>query len=227
MGPMTGSHHIHSLPLFPLNTVLCPGGLLPLRIFEVRYLDMIGKCHKNGTPFGVVALAKGSEVRRIDASAAAAKPPTGDAFALEVFHDIGTLATITSLSRPQPGLMLIQCSGTQRMRITQRQQLKHGLWVADVELLAPDTLVSIPQDLQPMAAGLERIVHSLQAQGLQPDQLPFAMPPRMDDSGWVANRWCELLPLPSAIKQQLMALDNPLLRLELVRDFVDKSGISP
>ncbi len=207
---------LQSLPLFPLNTVLFPGGLLPLRIFEVRYLDMIGKCHKNGTPFGVVALTEGAEVRQ----------PSGDAFAREAFEQVGTLATITSLSRPQPGLIVVQCLGTQRIRIARPEKLKHGLWVADAELLAPDTKVTIPADLQAAATGLETIIHKLQAQGVATDDMPFATPYALDDCGWVANRWCELLQWPPAIKQQLMALDNPLLRLELVRELLDQAGIT-
>ena len=208
---------LQSLPLFPLGTVLYPGGILPLRIFEVRYLDMIGKCHKNGTPFGVVALTEGSEVRQ----------PSGDAFAQEAFHDVGTLATITSLSRPQAGLIVIQCLGTQRIRISKRDKLKHGLWVADVDLLEPDTAVDIPPDLQTTATGLGNIIRSLQDQGVTQDQTPFLPPYHLDDCGWVANRWCELLQLPLALKQRLMALDNPLVRLELVRDILDKAGITP
>jgi len=216
---------LKSLPLFPLGTVLYPDGLLPLRIFEVRYLDMIGKCHKNGTPFGVVALTQGSEVRRVNAGTDAA--PNGDAFAHEAFSDVGTLATITSLSRPQAGLMMVQCLGTQRIRITRREKLKHGLWVADVDLLAPDTAVGIPPDLQTTAKGLGQIIHNLQTQGVERDQLPFGSPYRLDDCGWVANRWCELLQLRLELKQRLMALDNPLVRLELVRDILDKAGIAP
>jgi uncharacterized protein len=214
---------LQSLPLFPLGTVLYPDGLLPLRIFEVRYLDMIGKCHKNGTPFGVVALTEGSEVRRVNASA----PPSGDAFAHEAFNDVGTLATITALSRPQAGLILVQCLGTQRIRITQREKLKHGLWVANVDLLAPDTAVAIPPDLQTTAKGLGQIIHNLQTQGIAREQLPFGSPYRLDECGWVANRWCALLQLPLELKQRLMALDNPLVRLELVRDILDKMGIAP
>ena len=82
-----------SLPLFPLDTVLYPGGLLPLRIFEVRYLDMIGKCHKTGAPFGVVALTQGSEVRKPDTA-----NPDGDGFTTEAFNAVGTLAAITEFS---------------------------------------------------------------------------------------------------------------------------------
>ena len=93
-----------SLPLFPLGTVLFPGGVLPLRVFEVRYLDMIGKCHRAGAPFGVVALTQGHEVR------AAGAPP-------EQLATIGTLAHITTLEQPQAGLPLVQCRGEQRFRI--------------------------------------------------------------------------------------------------------------
>lgn len=214
---------LQSLPLFPLGTVLYPDGLLPLRIFEVRYLDMIGKCHKNGTPFGIVALTQGSEVRQVNAGGG----PSGDAFAHEAFHDVGTLATITALSRPQAGLIMVQCLGTQRIRITRREKLKHGLWVADVDLLAPDTPVDIPPDLQTTAKGLGQIIKNLQTQGIAPEQLPFGSPYRLDDCGWVANRWCELLQMPLELKHRLMALDNPLVRLELVRDILDKAGIAP
>ena len=106
---MTEPLTLTALPLFPLGTVLYPDGLLPLRIFEVRYLDMIGKCHKHGAPFGVVALTEGSEVQR------PAALPTGDAFANETFNSVGTLATITHLSSPQAGLLVIRCTGVQRL----------------------------------------------------------------------------------------------------------------
>ena len=122
--------------------------------------------------------------------------------------------------------MMVQCVGTQRMRITKREKLKHGLWVADVDLLAPDTAVDIPADLDTTAKGLGQIIKNLQTQGITQEQLPFGQPYRLDDCGWVANRWCELLQLPLELKHRLMALDNPLVRLELVRDILDKAGIA-
>ncbi len=223
---MPESLQLRSLPLFPLGTVLYPDGLLPLRIFEVRYLDMIGKCHKSGAPFGVVALTEGSEVRQRITTSDAVSPPSGDAFAHEAFNDVGTLATITSLSRPQAGLIMVHCLGAQRIRITKREKLKHGLWVGDVDLLPPDALVDIPPDLQVTADALGQIIQSLQAQGMQQKQLPFGKHYRLDECGWVANRWCELLQLPLEIKQRLMALENPLIRLELVHDILVRAGIS-
>jgi uncharacterized protein len=213
---------LDSLPFFPLGTVLYPGGVLPLRIFEVRYLDMIGKCHKAGAPFGVVALTSGSEVQR-----APATEPSGEAFPNEGFHDVGTLATITALSRPQAGLMEIRCVGMQRFTVRRREKLRHGLWVGDVALVADDRPTPVPEDLLPVAQGLGRLVERLRAQGMSDAQLPMGLPLRLDDCGWVANRWCELLGLPLELQQRLMALDNPLVRLELVGDLLQRRGIAP
>ncbi|WPC68684.1 LON peptidase substrate-binding domain-containing protein [Rhodoferax ferrireducens] len=220
---MSESLALFSLPLFPLSTVLYPGGTLPLRIFEVRYLDMIGKCHKTGAPFGVVALTTGAEVRKPDNGS-----PTGDGFAPEVFHAVGTLASITEFSHPQSGLMMIRCTGMQRFRITHQERLKHGLWVADVSPLANDLTVKIPDDLQGVATALGNLINTLLARALPLAQMPMPMQPpyQLDDCAWVANRWCELLPMPLEHKQRLMELDNPLVRLELVSDLLERSGIA-
>jgi Lon protease-like protein len=202
---------LQSLPLFPLSAVLFPDGLLSLRIFEVRYLDMINKCRKAGAPFGVVSLTQGSEVRQ---------PGVQEAFA-----QVGTLATIEDFEQPQPGLMLVRAIGAQRFRITASDQLKHGLWVADVQSLQADMAVPVPDDLRPAADALQRLIQSLQLKPGTPGPLPLQPPWKLDDCGWVANRWCELLPLPVGLKQRLMELDNPLVRLELVSDVLTRTGI--
>jgi uncharacterized protein len=210
-----------SLPLFPLGTVLYPGGLLPLQIFEVRYLDMIGKCHKAGAPFGIISLTEGSEVRQRKDSG-----PSGEGFANEAFGSVGTLASITEFSVPQPGLMMIRCVGTQRFEISAREKLKHGLWIANVTRLDDDQVVPVPEDLQRTANALGKLIKSLQERRVPEDQMPLLGPYQLDDCGWVANRWCELLPMPVDLKQRLMELDNPLLRLELVSDILDRTGIA-
>ncbi len=211
-GFINAAAHLSELPLFPLGTVLFPGGLLPLRIFEVRYLDMISRCHREGTPFGVVSLVRGSEVR-------SALEPGG-----ELFSDVGTLARIIEHSAPQSGLLVIRCRGEERFAVQRRQQLRHGLWVADAQLLPEDRRMPVPEDLQHVVQGLRKLLHQLQARKLPPEQIPLLQPYRFEDCDWVANRWCELLPVPLEVKQQLMALDNPLVRLELVSDLLDKSG---
>ena len=202
---------LQSLPLFPLSAVLFPDGLLSLRIFEVRYLDMINKCRKAGAPFGVVSLTQGAEVRQ---------PGVQEAFA-----QVGTLATIDDFEQPQPGLMLVRAIGAQRFRITSSDQLKHGLWVADVQSLQADMAVPVPEDLKSVADALQRLIQSLQVKPGSPGPMPLQPPWKLDDCGWVANRWCELLPLPVALKQRLMELDNPLVRLELVSDVLTRTGI--
>ena len=209
---MSSALTLQSLPLFPLGTVLFPGGVLPLRIFEVRYLDMIGRCHKAGAPFGVVSLTQGSEVRQPGAQ--------------EAFSSVGTLATISDFETPRPGLMMVRASGAQRFRITSRDRLKHGLWVADVERMASDMAVPVPDDLKATAQALGRLIRSLEEKSGSPEQLPLPGPWQLDDCGWVANRWCELLPLPLQLKQRLMELDNPLVRLELVSDVLARTGIA-
>jgi Lon protease-like protein len=217
-----------SLPLFPLGTVLYPGGLLPLQIFEVRYLDMIGKAHRAGAPFGVVLLTQGGEVRQRDGTGPAANsPPSGDGFVRESFHATGTLATINAYSNPQAGLLVIQCLGTQRFEITRREQLRHGLWIGDVTCMANDQMVGIPPDLQVAADALGQVIKNLQQRSPNAAAMPLQAPYQLEDAGWVSNRWCELLPIPPELKQRLMALDNPLLRLELVHDILQKTGIAP
>jgi Lon protease-like protein len=143
----------------------------------------------------------------------------------EAFAGVGTLATITEFETPGPGLMVIRCTGEQRFRITASDQLKHGLWVADVSRLDVDMVVAVPDDLKPVAQALGNLIQTLQQRNpAQP--LPLQEPWRLDDCGWVANRWCELLPLPLELKQRLMELDNPLVRLELVSDVLARTGIA-
>jgi Lon protease-like protein len=210
---------LQQLPLFPLQTALFPGGWMPLRIFEVRYLDMIKRCHAAGAPFGVVCLSAGSEVRRVD-------PDSPDRFAQEAFFDRGTIAHIERFETPQAGLMLIHCRGQERFRITHRERLPHGLWVADVTLEAAEPVVPVPEHLAATRDALQRVLANLQER--EPDgmnELPLQPPYQWNDSGWVANRWAELLPLPSELKHRLMVLDSPLLRLELISDLLDRMGV--
>lgn len=211
---MTQPLTLSSLPLFPLGSVLFPGGLLALRVFEVRYLDMVRKCHQAGAPFGVVALTQGREVRQAGAPE-------------EQFNDVGTLAVIEQIDTPQPGLITLLCRGSQRFRITQRSHLPHALWIADVGHIDPDLTVPIPQDLRKASTALAQVLHTLKQRD---PETPTAIVPtaaQLDDCGWVANRWCELLPVPLELKQRLMELDNPLVRLELVGDVLERTGIAP
>lgn len=211
--PMTPPLTLSSLPLFPLGSVLFPDGVLALRVFEVRYLDMVRKCHRTGAPFGVVALTQGQEVRQAGALE-------------ERFNDIGTLAIIEQLETPQPGLVTLLCRGSQRFRITQRHHLQHGLWIADVDHVEQDLTVPVPDDLKKASTALAQVLHTLQVRDPDMPHLVTPTAAQLDDCGWVANRWCELLPVPLELKQRLMELDNPLVRLELVGDVLERTGIA-
>ncbi|WP_317203604.1 LON peptidase substrate-binding domain-containing protein [Janthinobacterium sp.] len=202
---------MESIPLFPLNTVLFPGGHLPLQVFELRYLDMVGKCIAADRPFGVVALLDGAEVRQPER--------------LETLSDVGTLARVRDWAAPMSGLLHAECVGERRFRVIRSERLKNGLWTAEVEVLEPDQAIAIPVELQDTADALGGLIRALQdgPQGAQ--GLPFAAPLLLDECGWVANRWCELLPIERDQRQRLLMQDNPVLRLELIQDMLAERGM--
>lgn len=198
-----------SIPLFPLSTVLFPDGVLPLQIFEVRYLDMIGRCLAEDEPFGVVLLTQGQEVRT----------PEG----VEQFAGTGTLATVTDTTASAPGLLQVVCRGGSRFRVMDSERRADGLWMAEASMLEDDHAVRIPSDLKGAADALDRVLASLH--DVPESRWPVQPPFRLDDCGWVSNRWCELLPLPNVQKQQMLTLDNPMIRLELLHDVLDEHGL--
>jgi Lon protease-like protein len=199
-----------SIPLFPLSTVLFPDGVLPLQIFEVRYLDMISRCLTEDVAFGVVLLTQGHEVR----TAAGAQ---------EKFAASGTLASVHDTTASTPGLLQVVCRGGSRFSVLEAERRASGLWMAEVDLVEDDHAVHIPSELRGASDALDRVLGSLQdvPQQRWPVQPPF----RLDDCGWVANRWCELLPLPNQQKHNMLMLDNPVIRLELLHDVLDEHGL--
>lgn len=194
------------LPLFPLRTVLFPGGLLGLKVFEARYLDMVSACLRNASPFGVVTLSRGAEAGR-DAEVQ--------------FEAIGVLAEPFDVDSAQAGILQLRCRGTQRFTLDDPRQQADGLWIASTTLLPGDEAVAPPEAMVPTVKGLAQAIGTLKEQGAEPFLEPF----RFDDAGWVANRWCEILPIPLTAKHKLMALPDPLVRLKLVDDFLRSKGV--
>jgi Lon protease-like protein len=186
---------IENLALFPLNTVLFPGGRLPLRIFEQRYMEMAKACLRDGTPFGVCLIREGAEV------GAPATP-----------SEIGTLAKIAGWDMPQLGLLQVTARGEQRFRILDRQVQADGLARALVETLPEDSDSAIPNDCVNCARLLERVIEQ------QPSL--FERPHRLDSAAWVGSRLAEILPLPLAVKQQLLELGDARARLERLSGFL-------
>lgn len=191
------------LPLFPLQMVLFPDAQLGLRVFEARYLDLISECLRTQQPFGVVCLKAGSEAGR------QAKPVQ--------METVGVLAVLDEVDADEPGILRVRCHGGARFRMrgTPAQQ-DNGLWAVDAEAMPPDPVrLPGPAMLQTVQA-LAEAIKKLQAG----DRVPFAPPYRLDEAGWVANRWCELLPITLSAKQKLMELDDPVIRLSLVDGFL-------
>lgn len=201
------------MPLFPLHTVLFPGGWLPLQIFEVRYLDLMKRCERSGEPFGVVSLQSGHEVRRA--------PAVGGAQPAESFAPVGTLAQLVQVAHPQPGLMMVVAQGTRRFALNQPRLLPHGLWVGEATLLPDDVVAPLPADLAELGVRLRTVMQAMGQDEGHP-AVPPAGEPCWCDAGWVANRWAERLPLPAQERQRLMSLGNPLWRLELVAEWMER-----
>lgn len=191
------------LPLFPLQLVLFPGALLSLRVFEARYLDLIGECLRRQMPFGVICLRQGAEAGAVR-----------EAVQLE---DVGVLAQLDEVDAEQAGILRVRCTGGQRFRLLAKPaQRDNGLWECAAEPIPPDALRLPGPAMLSTVSALADAIRKLQEQ----DRVPFAPPFRLDDAGWVANRWCELLPVPLAAKQKLMALEDPMIRLSLVDGYL-------
>jgi uncharacterized protein len=198
---------LFKIPLFPLQAVLFPGGLLRLKVFEARYLDLIGTCLRERSHFGVIGLKQGSEVRK-----------AGEAVAME---GIGTIAELIDVDSTQPGILNVQCRGTQRFDVKTTTQQDDGLWIAKARTIADDPAVLPTEALVETVRGLANAIATLKQQGTEPFLKPF----QFDNAGWVANRWCEILPISLAAKQKLMELDDPAVRLQLVDEFLRSKGV--
>ena len=208
MGAAAATQHWAELPLFPLQSVLFPGGLLQLKVFEARYLDLISRCLRERSAFGVVCLSQGSEVR-----GGSDRPR---------IEGVAVLAHLQEVDAEQSGILLVRCVGGQRVQLgTTWQRDDDGLWLATAQARADDLPAEVPQDLQASARALGQAIGSLAAQ----DHHPFGRPYRLEDAGWVANRWCEILPISVEAKYRLMVLGDPLLRLKRVDEFLRGRGM--
>ena len=209
--------------LFPLSTVLFPQGVLPLRVFEARYLDMVRDCMREGTLFGVCLItdSRASEVSRTTALA-----------------EVGCLARIDAWDMKQLGLLHIRAVGQDRFRLLSTETQADGLVLGDVELIDPDDDAPVPPEHRPCVELLSRILDDLRAQFEErriaedaPDhddalaQLPFAEPFHMESSAWVSNRLCEVLPVPLKARQRLMELTDAPTRLQIVHTYLKQHSV--
>ncbi len=201
---------LRKIPLFPLETVLFPDGIIALKIFETRYLDMIKQCMRENTEFGVVSIIKGQETNNESLST--------------TFSQIGTLAQIKDFDPIQPALFITKSLGTKRFKLLQSQQESNGLWVGEVELLDSDPLMPIPEEHLKMSKLLDEIISVLKSEDLLSES-SIKEPFRIDDCGWVSNRFAELLPISLAQKTHLLAQTNPRIRLDLITEIIEDDDL--
>jgi Lon protease-like protein len=199
---------IADLPIFPLSTVLFPGGVLPLRIFEARYMDMVRDCMQRDAPFGVCLITRGGEV---------GEPAEHE--------PIGCVAHIRGWDMAQLGVLQLRTIGGTRFRIVDRRVGRNGLIRASVDELPDDARIPVPEDLADCAMLVRRIVDDLREREPDAQRRMIAEPIEPDSAAWVANRLCEFLPIPSPTKHKLMALEDPLARLQLVQRWLQQHQV--
>ena len=187
------------LPLFPLRTVLFPGGLLPLRIFETRYVDMVSRCMREAGEFGVLLI--------MDAGDAESGP-------VSELATIGTSARIVDFHALPDGLLGLMCRGARRFRLHSRRAQTDGLYVGEVDWLPEPAPSALAPEHRPLTRLLRRVLEELgdTARHLDAD---------FDDAGWVSNRLAEFLPLERAAQQQLLELEDPQQRMRALAPLIE------
>lgn len=195
------------LPLFPLNTVLFPKGVLPLKVFEARYIDMAKECLKQNVPFGVVKILSGQEV------GLAAQPEA-----------IGCMAHITQWDMQDLGVLLLRTEGGRRFRILETRVLTDQRVEARIEPVDDHPARQASDMHVACATALKTVISQINARGQSEEGndfvSPFAEPLQFDDPAWVSFRWCEILPIPLKAKQKLLELDDAQTRLSIIHQYL-------
>jgi hypothetical protein len=184
------------IPLFPLHTVLFPGGPLPLRIFETRYIDMVRRCMREQQVFGVVLIEEGDEAGTVATTAT-----------------VGCSARIADFYTLQDGLLGISCVGERKFRVQRVWRAADGLNMGEVSWLAPEPVRPLPAEYERLGATVRRAVDELSQQYQHVEK-------NFDDAAWVGARLTELLPIELNDKQALLELDDPVARLDALLGLV-------
>jgi len=185
------------IPLFPLNTVLFPGGPLPLRIFEPRYLDMISRCLKQQHGFGVLLIGEGREAGSVGSTVR-----------------VGTMASIVDWGQGEDGLLAVTAHGNERFALREVRVQADGLNLGVVDFLAPEPKVPLGERHARLSRLLETVISDL-------GPLYDAIPKDYDDASWVGYRLAELLPLSLPDKQALLELEDAEARLDALLPVVE------
>jgi Lon protease-like protein len=188
------------IPLFPLNTVLFPGGPLPLRIFEPRYVDMVRYCMREHAPFGVVLIKAGVEAGGAVTSTA----------------EIGTSARIADFFQMPDGLLGIRCVGERKFKVLERRVQNDGLNMGTVEWMPAERAADLPPEYMHLAELLRKVLPEL-------GEIYQSVPKHFDDAAWVSARLAEILPINLAEKQLCLELADPVERLARLAPFIRRA----
>jgi len=204
-GKVSGERQTLTLPLFPLSTVLFPGGLLPLKIFEQRYIDMAKVALRDSTPFGVCMITQGEEVA----------PARG---APLEFAKVGTCARIVDFDMPQVGILHVATRGEARFQVQSHAVAASGLVIGEVTTIAPEAQLPLADGYAPLARLLELVAARVGPQNF-PAERDYG------DASWVGYRLAELLPLPLSIKQSMLEINDADVRLKVLQQFLTQQGL--
>jgi hypothetical protein len=204
-GKVSGERQNLTLPLFPLSTVLFPGGSLPLKIFEQRYIDMAKASLRDGAPFGVCLITQGEEVA----------PVRG---APVEFAKVGTCARIVDFDMPKVGILHVATRGEARFQVHSHAVAASGLVIGEVSAIAPEAHLRLAESYAPLARLLELV-----AARVGPQNFPAERD--YDDASWVGYRLAELLPLPLSIKQSMLEINDADVRLKVLQQFLTQQGL--
>ena len=191
------------LPIFPLGTVLYPGGLLPLRVFEARYMDMVKDCIRDDRAFGICSITSGAEVG-----------------APAAYATVGTIAKIVSWDMPQLGILNLVTEGGSRFNATSREVTAAGLALAEVTLLQEESPGAAPGAPAALVELLEKLIERVGADHFTADR-------RYDDPNWVSYRLAEILPIKLSVKQKLLEVNDSEVRLRVIAEFLRLQGMLP
>ena len=193
---MSSALHRPGLPLFPLNTVVFPGGRLPLRVFEQRYIEMVKQAIADNSPFGICAIREGTE--------------TGTP---AVPYTIGTRVRITDWDMPETGILHIDTQAETRFVIRHTQTEPNGLLIGTVDDVSAEPAMAVPHDLE---LAVEILRHIIDEYG----HARFPAPLAYDDAVWVGYRLSEVLPLKLSVKQNLLEMNDSVTRLRILTEFL-------
>lgn len=190
------------IPIFPLNAVLFPGGMLPLRVFEQRYMDMTKACLKDDQPFGICLIKEGNEVGET-----------------AVPEEIGCLVRIADWDMQQLGILNLTAVGVQRISIQSQKTEANGLIRASVVTVTTEPPQPVPENLQACVTVLRRIVDEV-------GEDKFQVPLQYDDAVWVGYRLAEVLPLKLSAKQSMLEMNDSIMRLQILNKFLIQQGLT-